>query len=223
MANRKRPVFEDREEAARELVRALKSYDLDDPLVLGIPRGGVLTGAILADELDAELDVVLSRKLRAPHQPEYAIGAVSESGQVDLNEEAIRLTGATRDYIQREKEEQLDEIARRKELIRQIRPPATIAGRTVIVTDDGIATGATMLAALSTVRLQHPKELIAAVPVSPPGNLDSLQEHADQVVCLLAPEDFWAVGQFYNDFHSVEDEEVLELLREAVERKSLRS
>lgn len=215
-------VFVDRENAARQLARELPLDRLRDPLVLGIPRGGVETGAVLADELDAELDVVLSRKLRAPHQPEYALGAVSESGQVDLNEEAVWLTGASDEYIDRERRFQLEEIARRKQLIRQVRPPARVAGRSVIVTDDGIATGATMIAALRTVRLQQPHEMIAAIPVAPPNRLEDVHQYCDAVVCLMAPDDFWAVGQFYRNFDPVEDEKVLRLLREAGARKALR-
>ncbi len=218
MAKRNESMFHDREDAAGQLAEKLKSLDLRDPLVLGIPRGGVLTGAILASELNAELDVVLARKLCAPAQPEYAIGAISENGEVDLNEEALRLSRATVDYLEMERERQLEEIDRRKRLIRQIRPPATIAGRSVIVTDDGIATGATMIAALKAVRLQKPHEVIAAVPVAPPNRLTEIEQYCDKVICLLAPKDFWAVGGFYTDFTQVEDEDVLRLLREASTR-----
>lgn len=208
--------FRDRAEGGWRLGEELKGLKLRDPLVLAIPRGGVATGMALARELNAELDVVLSRKLRAPFQPEYAIGAISEDGQVTLNPDAVGATGASEEYLEEEKQHQLREIARRKKLFRAVRPLAPIAGRSVIVTDDGIATGSTMIAALQAVRAQHPHELIMAVPVAPPDRLEAMRELCDEVVCLLAPEDFRAVGQFYRDFDTVEDEEVVQMLAEAV-------
>jgi predicted phosphoribosyltransferase len=221
MSRRNLTVFENREDAARRLARELPRR-LSDPLVLGIPRGGVETAAVIAAELGAELDVILSRKLRAPDQPEYALGAVSESGQLDLNQESVRVTGASAAYIQKESRYQLAENARRKKMIRELRPPAPVAGRSVIVTDDGVATGATMIAALRTARLQQPQELIAAVPVAPPNRVNDIQQYCDTVVCLLAPDDFWAVGQFYRNFEAVQDDDVLRFLRAAEARSARR-
>jgi putative phosphoribosyl transferase len=206
-------MFRDRQDAALRLAQKLKGYDLRDPLVLAIPRGGVVTGAVLAHELGAELDVVLSRKLRAPNQPELALGAVSETGDVYLNRFHEEPPDWLNEYLAGERQHQLAEIARRKKLFRSIRPAARIKDRSVLVTDDGIATGSTMIAALKTVRSQEPYELIVAVPVASPDRLREVRRHCDEVVCLLAVEDFWAVGQFYEDFSPVEDEEAAELLR----------
>jgi len=207
-------MFRNREEAARQLAQKLRGRDLYDPVVLAIPRGGVITGAVLARELRADLDVVLSRKLRAPGQPELAVGAVAEDGLVYLNPRTRELLDCMELYLEQERHLQLAEIARRKKLIRAVRPQASIAGRSVIVTDDGIATGSTMIAALQTVRTQRARELIVAVPVASPDRLEEVRLWCDDVVCLLAPEQFWAIGQFYKDFTQVEDEEVIELLRE---------
>ena len=207
-------MFRDREHAARKLAEKLKGRDLHDPLVLAIPRGGVVTGAVLAWKLGADLDVVLSRKLRAPGQPELAVGAICEDGRVYLNHYAEEVLDLREGYLTQEGRHQLSEIARRKKLFRAVRPQAPVTGRSVIVTDDGIATGATMIAALQTVKTQNPKELIVAVPVASPDRLEEVRRWCDDVVCLLSPDEFWAIGQFYQDFAQVEDEQVVNLLRE---------
>lgn len=206
-------MFRNREDAARRLATRLKDRQFRNPLVLAIPRGGVVTGAVLARELGAELDVVLSRKLRAPNQPELAIGAVSEDGQVYVEPFAAEFLGLTDEYLASERRRQMAEIARRQQLFRAVRPRATVAGRSVIVTDDGLATGSTMMAALKTVKAQKPHEVIVAVPVAPPDRAEEVRRQCDQFVCLLLPETFYAVGQFYADFRPVEDEAVVELLR----------
>ena len=206
-------VFYNREDAALRLANRLKDRALRDPLVLAIPRGGVIIGAVLAHELGADLDAVLSRKLRAPAQPELAIGAISEQGQVYLNEHAEEVLGFDGSYLAEERRHQLAEIAWRKALYRKVRPPAPVKGRSVIITDDGIATGSTMIAALRTTRAQNPHELIVAVPVASPERLEEVERWCDEVVCLYAPESFWAIGQFYEDFTQVDDEQVVDLLR----------
>ena len=206
--------FADREEAGWMLVERLRDERLERPLVLAIPRGGVEIGAVLARGLGAELDVVLSRKLRAPHQPELALGAVTETGEVHLNHFASAMTEVGDTFIERERQRQLAEIARRRELYRAVRPRAEIAGRTVIVTDDGIATGATMIAALHTVRAAGARQVIVAVPVGAPDRIDALRPLCDRVICLQEPAWFWAIGQFYRDFAQVPDERVVELLRD---------
>jgi predicted phosphoribosyltransferase len=216
-------MFQDREDAARLLAARLKGRAWHHPLVLAIPRGGVVTGAVLARELGAELDVVLSRKLRAPDQSELAIGAISEDGRAHLNQYAAEIVDQMIDYLIAERRHQLHEIARRKKLFRSVRPQTPVAGRSVIVTDDGIATGSTMIAALQTVRAQQPRELIVAVPVASPNRLEEVRRWCDEVVCLLSPEDFWAIGQFYEDFRQVEDDEVSELLRQAAPTESIQS
>jgi predicted phosphoribosyltransferase len=207
-------MFQNREDAARQLAEKLKGRDLHDPVVLAIPRGGVVTGAVLARELGADLDVVLSRKLRAPGQPELAIGAVSEDGQVYMNHHAQEFLDLMEEHLAEERRHQLGEITRRKKLFRSVRPQAPVAGRSVIVTDDGIATGSTMIAALQAVKTQNAREVIVAVPVASPDRLAEVRRWCDDVVCLLAPEQFWAIGQFYEDFTQVEDEEVVQFLRE---------
>lgn len=208
-------MFVNRAEAARLLARRLRDRQFRDPVVLAIPRGGVVTGSVVARELGAELDVVLSRKLRAPYQPELAVGAVGEDGQVYLNHQAQEALGLTDEYLAAERRHQLGEIARRQSLLRGVRPAAPLAGRSVIVTDDGIATGSTMIAALQVARTKKPHELIVAVPVAPPDRLAEVRRHCDEAICLVTPADFWAVGQFYEDFAPVEDTEVVELLRAA--------
>jgi putative phosphoribosyl transferase len=206
-------MFRDREDAARQLAAKLRDYEFKAPLVLAIPRGGVITGAVLAREIGAELDVVLSRKLRAPNQPELAFGAISENGEMYLNGDAAEASGVTDEYFHQEKECQLAVIACRKQRMRRVRPKSLIQGRSVIVTDDGVATGSTMIAALQTVRSQQPAELIVAVPVAPADRVRDLEKFCDEVVCLCPAEHFWSVGQFYEKFPTVEDDQVVEILR----------
>jgi hypothetical protein len=208
--------FRDRADAAGRLVAELRGLDLRRPLVLAIPRGGVEIGAVLARELGAELDVVLSRKLRAPGQPELAIGAISEDGAMRVDERVCAFVGADAEYLERERRLQMEEIRRRQELLRAVRPRAAVRGRSVIVTDDGIATGSTMVAALQTVRAQGPAELIVAVPVGPRKQIEELEPMCDRIVCPLRPDIFWAIGQFYERFEQVDDARVVELLREAL-------
>lgn len=207
-------MFNDREDAALQLAKRLKARRLERPLVLAIPRGGVVVGAVLARELGAELDVVLARKLRAPYQSELAIGAVSEDGEVHLNAFARQIPGVTDEYLHRERDHQLAEIVRRRALFRDARPEADAAGRTVIVTDDGVATGSTMLAALHVLQARAPREVIVAIPVAPPDMVAQLGSQCHHVECLLAPPYFSAVGAFYRDFEQVEDSEAVRLLRE---------
>jgi len=208
------PLFRDREDAARQLATKLKELELHDPLVMGIPRGGVVIGAVLARELNAELDIILSRKLRAPFQPELAIGAIGEDGRVCLTREAQRIPGVTDDYVSKERAYQMREIERRWNLFRTARSAASISGRSVIVTDDGIATGSTMLAAIAVIKSHHPRDVIVAVPVASPDRLEPIRRKCDRLICLYTPDNFWAVGQFYDDFKQVEDYEVLRLLSE---------
>ncbi len=206
-------MFRNREDAALQLAQQLKRRPLREPVVLGIPRGGVVLGAVLADQLGADLDIVLARKLRAPDQPELALGAVSEDGEVYLKDHARVILGDDTDYLEAERRYQMAEIARRQKLFRQVRPRVSVEGRSVIVTDDGIATGSTMFAALHVVRGEKAHEVIVAVPVAPHNRLTEIRSWCDTLVCLLAPEHFWGIGQFYEDFTQVEDEEVLNLLR----------
>jgi predicted phosphoribosyltransferase len=207
-------MFNDRDEAGWMLVERLRGEAVEKPIVLAIPRGGIEVGAALARGLGCELDVVLSRKLRAPHQPELALGAVSETGEVHLNHFAAAMTDAGDAYIETERKRQMAEIERRRAMFRAVRPQADVRGRTVIVTDDGIATGATMIAALKTVRAAGAREIVVAVPVGAPDRIDAIRPLADRIECLIEPADFWAVGQFYRHFDQVSDDRVVQLLRE---------
>ena len=204
-------VFEDRIDAARKLAQALAKYRGKNPLVLAIPRGAVPMGRIVADELGGELDVVLVRKLGAPGNPEFAVGAVDESGWTYLADYAADV-GASQSYLADETATQLVTMRARRALYTPARPPIDPAGRIVIVMDDGLATGATMIAALHSVRARHPARLVCAVPVAAPESLEKVRSHADEIVCLDAPFGFHAVGQFYRTFGQVEDREVVATL-----------
>jgi predicted phosphoribosyltransferase/dienelactone hydrolase len=204
--------FRNREEAAQYLAQRLAAYRGKNPLVLAIPRGATVMGKIIADELGGELDVVLVRKLRAPSQPELAIGSVDEHGHVYLTAHAQRV-GATDEYLAQEKRTQLDALARRRTAYTLARAPVDRRGRIVIVVDDGIATGSTMIAALKSARGQKPQKLIAAVAVAPPENVERVHPFADEVICLSTPSDFYAVGQFFEEFPQVSDDEVVALLK----------
>jgi predicted phosphoribosyltransferase len=207
-------MFRDRIDAAQQLAVRLKSYRGKHPLILGIPRGAVPMAKVIADQLEGELDVVLVRKLRAPQQPELAIGSIDESGWTYLSEYA-QAYGGTADYLAAEKQTQMATLRQRRAQYTPIRPPISPAGRIVIVIDDGLATGATMISALHGLRAQKPAKLICAVPVAPPDTLATVADLADEVVCLEAPAHFRAVGQFYQHFDQVDDDEVIAILQQA--------
>ena len=206
-------VFHNRNEAADRLAVALEAYRGKNPLILAIPRGAVPMGQRLARALEGELDVVLVRKLGAPGNPEFAIGAIDETGWAYLGPYAA-MAGADFGYIERIKAQELATIRKRRAQYSPLHPPIDPQGRIVIVIDDGLATGSTMLAALHALRSRAPQKLVCAVPVAPPDTLERVGEKSDEVVCLHAPENFQAVGQFYADFGQVEDEEVIALLSE---------
>jgi predicted phosphoribosyltransferase len=205
--------FANRNQAADQLADALQAYKGQNPLILAIPRGAVPMGQRLARVLGGELDVVLVRKLRAPFNPEFAIGSVDESGWTYVADYA-ESAGGTPAYLEQEKQAQLATIQKRRTQYTPLRPPIDPAGRIVIVVDDGLATGATMISALHALRDKKPARLICAVPVAPPDTLEKIRPYADKVVCLQAPEFFRAVGQFYADFPQIEDAEVEAILRQ---------
>jgi putative phosphoribosyl transferase len=204
-------LFQDRADAARELAAALAAYRGKNPLVLAIPRGAVPMGRVLADELGGELDVVLVRKLRAPFSPELAVGAIEESGWAHIADHASS-AGADEAHLLTERKTQLEALRARRKMYTPARAPLDPAGRIAIVVDDGLATGETMIAALHAVRSRKPSRLVCAVPVAAPDSLRRVAPYADEVVCLHAPADFQAVGQFYATFSQIEDEEVVALL-----------
>ena len=203
--------FRDREEAARELSVALSPWRGAHPLVLAIPRGAVPMAEILARDLGGDLDVVLVRKIGAPGDPEFAVGAVDESGSLSLSPEA-RLIGIGPEEAEAERQRELLVIRERRRLWGKGRPPVDPSGRTVIIVDDGMATGATMASALRFLREKKPKILVAAVPVASREALDRIRPLADRTVSLLTPERFLSVSQFYESFPQVGDEEVRRIL-----------
>lgn len=203
--------FDSRIDAARQLARALARYRGRNPLILAIPRGAVGMGQVIAEELKGELDVVLVRKLRSPFNPELAIGAVDESGWIYIADHAAH-SGADPIYIESEKIAQLDTLRKRRAQYTPARPPIEAKDRIVIVVDDGLATGASMIAALHAARARNPQRLVCAVPVATADSLERVGALADEVVCLEVPEEFYAVGQFYRDFSQVEDNAVVAIL-----------
>jgi len=204
-------IYSSRDDAARKLAEDLSRYRGQNPLVLAIPRGAVPMGQIIAQALGGELDIVLVRKLGAPGNPEFAVGAIDETGWAYVAEFA-RSVGADDAYIEQAKKSQLRLLQNRRAIYTPSRAPIDPAGRVAIVIDDGLATGATMIAALHAVRAKRPARLVCAVPVAPLECLERIRPYADEVVCLQTPADFYAVGQFYRDFRQVEDEEVIGLL-----------
>lgn len=211
--------FKDRQEAGQLLAHQLQEIKGRNAVVLGIPRGGIVVARELARLLDAELDIVLSRKLRTPWHWELAMGSVAEDGKIFLNETVIQELGISKAMIEKERQVQLAEIVRRASMIRKVRPKVGLAGRMVIVTDDGVATGATTQAALWTVRQEKPQKLIAAIPVGSHDTIVRLSKDVDEMICLRAPPSFFAVGQFYVHFEPVEDKDVVAILKEESERK----
>ncbi|KHK58284.1 phosphoribosyl transferase [Ralstonia sp. A12] len=199
--------FKDRLNAAQLLALALDKYRGSHPLVLAIPRGATPMGQFIAAALDGELDVVLVRKLRAPFNSELAVGAVEESGWTYVAPHAERVAADTT-YLEEERAQQMDVIRRRRALYTPHRGPCDVQGRVVIVVDDGLATGASMRAALHAVRQRQPKWLVCAVPVAAPDSLENILPLADEVVCLYAPPAFRTVGVYYDAFPQVEDAQV---------------
>lgn len=206
--------FIDRTDAGRQLAKALARYKAQRPVVLALPRGGVPVAAEVATVLDAPLDLILVRKIGVPFQPELAMGAVVDGREpvIVRNEDVISLTGVSEQEFNATCDQQLAEIERRRKLYLGDRPHPQIAGRTVIVVDDGIATGATTRAALQATRMRKPSKLVLAIPVAPTATLKDLRGEADDIVCLEDYEEFGAIGLFYSDFRQVSDTEVIEQL-----------
>ncbi len=203
--------FADRTDAGQQLATALVVRRLADPVVLALPRGGVPVAVPIAQALHAHLDLVIARKIGVPGHEEVAAGAVvnGDDPQIVVNPTVLAAAGLTQDQVHDLAQRELGEIRRRRAEYLIDRPAGNLQGRCAIVVDDGIATGATMRVALRAVRRRDPARVILAVPVAPPETLTSMASEADEVICLLAPRDFRAVGEFYRDFHQVSDAEVM--------------
>ena len=212
--------FQNREQAAHLLARRLEKYRGQNPLVLAIPRGAVPMARIIADSLGGEMDVVLVHKLGAPGEPELAIGAVDETGQVYLAEYAQDLE-ISDDYINAEKQTQLETLRKHRALYTPLRPPIDPCRRIVIVVDNGVATGSTMIAALRAVRARKPARLVAAAAVASRETLRKIASEADETICLEVPARFYAVGQFFEAFSQVSDEQVVAILQQSVLRRAV--
>jgi putative phosphoribosyl transferase len=217
--------FRDRADAGRQLAAKLTHFKEAHPVVLALPRGGVPVGFEIAERLEAPLDVILVRKIGAPGFEELAIGAIAEGEPVEkvIEHETVRQLDIPEDYIDSEVARQTREIERRRVLYRKGQALIDVRACTAIVVDDGIATGATMRAALRVVRRQGPARLVMAVPVAPPSTLESLRAEADETVCIATPEPFDAISLFYAEFHQLRDEEVLDLLARASTRRPSKS
>lgn len=207
-------MFRDRVEAGRKLAEKLEGTVESSGLVLAIPRGGVVVGAEIARRLGLDLDLIIPRKIGSPQNQEVAIGAVTQDGSTILNTRLIEKLGITDLELQEAITRETMEIIRRVALYGGGWEQKDCSGRQIVVVDDGVATGFTMLACLRSARNLHPRELILAVPVAPPDTLGLLQKEVDRVVCLLTPENFYAVGQFYENFDQTSDEEVVKIMKE---------
>jgi len=204
-------MFSDRRDAGKKLATALEKYRGKDIVIVGIPRGGVLVAWEVAKHLNAPLEIVVVKKLGYPGNHELALGAVSPDHHY-LNPELARTV--PRDYIDVELKTKQREARMRVEMLKGRRKPIEFAGKTVIVIDDGVATGASMKIALRVIKEMKPNSIVVAVPVAPPDSVQQLKHHADEVIAVLQPASFYAIGQFYSDFTQVEDEEVQNLLRD---------
>lgn len=214
----RRKGYRNRLEAGEVLATELVEYKGKNPLVLAVPRGGVPVALPVVRILSCELDLTIPRKIGAPFQPEVAIGAVCEDGEVLLNPHITGKLGVDDSYIKKAAAAEVREIKRRLSEYRGERAPVDVTGRTVIVIDDGVATGFTITAALKAVKRSKPRELVLAVPVGAPDSIETLAREADKVVCPFQPEPFYAVGQFYGQFEQLSDSDVREMLRQVWEK-----
>lgn len=204
--------FRDRDDAGEQLGNALRERGITTDIVLAIPRGGLPLGRAVADALDAPLDIVVAKKIGAPGNPEYAIGAVASDGSDWRNQEGFRSTGSTKEYYQRKREEEAENAREKARRYRGDRPEPNLTGKTVVVVDDGVATGSTLRACLMKIRDDTPERIVLALPIGSPETVRELEAMVDEVVCLNTPTWFRAVGQAYERFDQVSDEEAMEYL-----------
>jgi len=213
-------IFSNREEAGKILGAKVKEKGYGkDSLVLGIPRGGVVVAKEVAKILKCELDIIIPRKLRSPFNPELAFGAISDDDSLVIDESLVSLLNISQEFIEQEKKTQLEEIKRRRKKYNMDKLLPDMKGKTVILVDDGIATGATMKAGVISVKKKKPEKIIVAIPVASPQSVEELKEITDEVICLYAPAYFAAVGQFYTEFSQTSDDEVIEILKKIKEEK----
>lgn len=205
--------FRDRADAGRRLGVALGERGVDADIVLAIPRGGLPLGREVADALDLPLDIIVASKIEAPHNSEYAIGAAASDGSAWLDDDAIERLGVSVDYVEREREREAETARQKAERYRGESAAPDLAGKEVIIVDDGVATGSTAIAAVRLARAKGAERVVLAVPIGSPRAIDDLEAEADEVICLQAPTAFRAVGQFYDDFGQVSDREAMEYLR----------
>jgi putative phosphoribosyl transferase len=207
-------LFKDRTDAGKKLADELLEYEnIPDGLVIGLPRGGVVLAVEVAKRLKLPLDVVCPRKIGAPFNPEYAIGAITETGEGIFNEEAISYLDISEEHVKETVEREKQQAKRRLELFRKGRPPRDFQDKVVIIVDDGIATGSTMKAAIKSIQSEGAQKIVCAVPVSPPDTHSEISSMVDHMVCLHTPRSFQAVGQFFEDFRPTEDEDVADIMQ----------
>jgi len=207
-------LFRDREEAGKRLAEAVKRFKGEDVVVLGIPRGGLVVAGEVAKALGAPLDIVVTRKIEAPGEPEYALGAVTQEGDVIMDRQAAESVGASPEYLESQVRKKREEVKERMQRLRGDAPYPRLEGKLVIIVDDGIATGSSVVAAVMSVRKRKPKEIVVAVPVAPADAIETLAEEGAKVVCLETPGLFFAIGEFYRNFDQVDDLEVRRILDE---------
>lgn len=208
--------FKDRRDAGERLISKLAKYQNDpNAIVIGLPRGGVVTAFVVAQGLNLPLDVICPRKIGAPQNPEFAIGAITETGEGFFDDRIIAMLGVSQEYIRHTVEKEKLTAQQRLKLFRKNRPPIDLEGKTVILVDDGLATGATMKVAIKSVQAAGANQVVVAVPVAPPDTADEIQTMVDELVCLATPPLFQAVGEFYMNFSQTEDDEVVDLLSKA--------
>ena len=207
-------IFKDRQEAGYKLISKLQKYkNKADVIVLGLPRGGIVTAFEIAKGLNLPLDLVVTRKIGAPDNPEFAVGAITEKGEGIFNEATISIYGISQRYIDKEIKKEKKEAERRLRVYRENRPPLNLQGKIAILVDDGVATGLTLRAAIKSVKIKNAKKIVVAVPVIAQDSLEKIENEVDEVVCLDSPLYLSAIGSFYESFTQTEDEEVIELMK----------